>query len=97
MATLDVSGFLRQSVEDGLGPIIVTESEARQKYDYEIPGGGSAYEVRYIGEAPQGTTDGDEDWIVRRLTWTMFGSVAKVTDIQTLTGSWTNRASLPWS
>lgn len=69
----------------------------RQQFDYYQPAGASSWEVRYIGSAPQGTTSSASSWTIRRLSHSLFGGEARVTDIQTLTGAWDNRATLPWS
>lgn len=72
-------------------------NERHQKFDYYIPSGSPTTEVRYIGSAPQGTLSSSAGWTVRRLSHAMHAGEARVTDIQTLTGIWDDRASLPWS
>lgn len=69
----------------------------RQQFDYYQPAGASTWEVRYIGSAVQGTASSAASWTVRRLSHSLFGGEARVTDIQTLTGAWDNRAALPWT
>jgi hypothetical protein len=70
--------------------------EQHQRLDYYDVGSG-VFEIRYLGLAPQGTATDDPIWTIRRMSHTMFGGTPKITDVQTLTGSWDDRASLSWS
>jgi len=68
----------------------------RHLLDYYDAGGGT-YEIRYWGIAPHGTPTSDVTWVIRRLSHAVYGGTLRVVDVQTLTGSWDNRALLPWS
>ncbi len=79
-----------QDVRDGISPV-------RTQFDYYTPAGSSLNQIRYMGIAVQGTANNAATWIVRRFSHQRLGTEDKITDIQVLTGSWDNRATLLWS
>lgn len=82
---------------DEHGRLITREPLVRMRFDYYVPAGAPDQELRYQGEAAQGTVDSDADWTIKRYTWAQFGSKWRVTDIQILEGAWSDRATLNWT